>query len=559
MADSNSMEMASHAPPGAAVRKAALPRAVHPRLGRPVAGFSGRQQDLVALDRILASAGQLPAVVTGPAGIGKSALAEQYCWLNSARFAGIWWLRARSRDTLIADLLDIGGTLLSDLAQEPDAGKAAARVLALLAKPGEPGPAPAGDRSGGTRHRPWLLVYDDVEQLEEIEALLPQSCAQAAGAQVIVTTRAASWEGPAGTITLAALPPEAALVSLMGEAPLSEATDAAHVAGVLGQHPLALTLARATKHARGGDWAAYRADLEPLLAPATDAKENPAALGAAFALAMQLAESRCPDATRLMGLLSFWAPDEIPLALVSSEVMSGTELAAAAAALSDVGLLRLWPASGGTTSVSLPRAAQELMQAKLAEVGERDAGASLALDLLAGALKKAAAGSAPGNASENDLIPHIRAAAATAPASGDGAAVAARLLESAAIHHAERGLLEPAQACLRQRLAVLEASGGDTAALDETRRNLELVKAKIAEAARLAPPRPPRRLAAARKVAASGTDGAGTSDPSPEAGEPIPPPPLIGTVPPVATTGRTEGSGEPQRRAGFLSRLFGRG
>lgn len=553
------------------MRTAALPRLLHPRLGQPVAGFSGRQQDLIALDRILASVGQLPAVVTGPAGIGKSALVEQYCWLNSARFAGIWWLRARSRDTLIADLLVMGGALIPDLTTEPDAGKAAARVLAHLAKPGEPGPAPAGDRSGGTRQRPWLLVYDDVEKLDEIEALLPQSDALEAGAQVIVTTRAASWEGPAGTITLAALPPEAGLVSLMGDAPLSEATDAAHVAGALGQQPLALALARATKRARGVDWAAYRADLEPLLTPAADARETPPAAGAAFALAMQLAESRCPDATRLMGLLSFWAPDDIPLALVSSEVMSGTELAAAAAALTDVGLLRLWPASGGTTSASLPRAAQTLMQAKLAEVGERDAGASLALDLLAEALKKTSAGSGPGNAcvpdsvaapgmpSADTLMPHIRAAAAAAPASGDGAAVAARLLEAAAIHHAERGLLEPAQACLQQRLAVLEASGGDAAARDETRRNLELVKAKIAEAARLAPPRPPRKSPGARKAAEAATERAGTSGGTPRAGEPIPPPPLIGTVPPVAPTDAAHVAYQAPRRAGFLSRLFGRG
>jgi len=87
---------------------------LHPEI-RPTPCFTGRDQQLIALERALSggacAAITQPAVVHGLGGIGKSTLAREYASRASMEntYTGIWWLNAaKAQDTDIFDGIEQG-------------------------------------------------------------------------------------------------------------------------------------------------------------------------------------------------------------------------------------------------------------------------------------------------------------------------------------------------------------------------------------------------------------------------------------------------------------------
>jgi MinD-like ATPase involved in chromosome partitioning or flagellar assembly/tetratricopeptide (TPR) repeat protein len=136
-----------------------FPIAGHPQSGvdsavPSPAPFSGREEELARMrDRLLADAhGCTPYVVSGPAGVGKTSLVLEYLRFFGGDYDLIHWIPARTPELVRAELVKLAAKLpVTDRTDEP------AAVIRKLV----------------TATRPWLLVYDDAEDLEELRGLIP--------------------------------------------------------------------------------------------------------------------------------------------------------------------------------------------------------------------------------------------------------------------------------------------------------------------------------------------------------------------------------------------------
>lgn len=150
--------------PGAQRRSSGAPR-VADHLPRAPRGFVGRTAELRALER--AVVGEAPiALVTGPAGVGKTALVAQWAHAHPGAFPD--------------------GRLFVSL-EPASAGRGLQEVLRALGvdePPSEVADA-AGMFRGMTADRRMLLVIDGASSVEDVQALLPSG----AGCTTVVTSR----------------------------------------------------------------------------------------------------------------------------------------------------------------------------------------------------------------------------------------------------------------------------------------------------------------------------------------------------------------------------------
>lgn len=186
-------------------------------------GFTGHDGLLRALrEHFAAAAGQRPVrdLVTGPSGIGKSALAREFCHRFAGTYEIVWWLNAADRGGIERGLGLLAGSLgLPERADEPR------EVLAWLESPDAPR---------------WLLVYDDADDPAALEGLLPG----AGDGHVLLTCRAGELPGA----TAVAVPPLSAGESrelLAVAVPGLEPALADQVGQAMGRGPLAVSLAGA--------------------------------------------------------------------------------------------------------------------------------------------------------------------------------------------------------------------------------------------------------------------------------------------------------------------------
>ena len=135
--------------------------------------FIGRDSELQATRARMRTPGTRPSlhVIRGPAGIGKSQFAIEFCYRYAAEFDVIWWLRCTESATLLADLAALASALqlpAESTAATADPSSAATRVHKWLAA--NPG---------------WLVVFDDPSTLDAIRSFIP---ARGDG-HILVTTR----------------------------------------------------------------------------------------------------------------------------------------------------------------------------------------------------------------------------------------------------------------------------------------------------------------------------------------------------------------------------------
>jgi len=236
------------------------------------------------------------AAVKGLGGVGKSVLAKEYAWRNRARYQGVWWVRAEQRETLLDDLIELGSKSISGLKQVPERDKAARQTLDYLEQAGFA--------------KPWLIVYDNVEEPGHIETLTPRT-----GAHVLITTRWSDWGRIAAPVKVGVFPPDVAAKFLLDATGRTDRAAAAKLAAALGHLPLALDHAAAYIRRTGIDFATYEKLAADLLRKAPKGAAYDTPVFATFSLAIAKAAEACPQAELLMGVCAFLAPDRIPLDL----------------------------------------------------------------------------------------------------------------------------------------------------------------------------------------------------------------------------------------------------
>jgi hypothetical protein len=276
---------------------------LHPEI-RPVPGFTGREDLLDAIDRALWQKGGGAAALTnaqsaavhGLGGVGKSALAQQYAWRNRARYRGVWWLRAETEQTLLDDLIGLGSRLTPGLAEIPERDRAAQLALDAIEQTGP--------------ETPWLLVYDNAEKPTALGKLTPRS-----GAHRLITSRWPRWQGHAEALAVDVFPPEVAIDFLMYGTADPDRNAAARLAEALGYLPLALAHALAYCSECNVGFDDYRQRIAERLGD----DDNPVV--ATFGLAMERLTASRPEAETLMEIAAFLAPDRIPLAIITPDVI----------------------------------------------------------------------------------------------------------------------------------------------------------------------------------------------------------------------------------------------
>ncbi|MFE7274371.1 tetratricopeptide repeat protein [Streptomyces sp. NPDC057623] len=291
-----------------------------PLVGRPPGILRNREELRDALSTALAGPGGDAHVVHGMGGCGKTALAH-WLFTEAVRAHGRvgFWVNASERMSLRAGMLAVAG----------DRGAAAGELAA----------AAAGQRAAADlvwhyldhSAAPWLLVLDNADDPTVLEdgAWLRTS----PRGTVLVTTRHATsplWRGPGVTRHgLGLLPLDDAAQVLCDLAPdAGDLESARKVAERLGRLPLALTLAGShLAHQLLESWSMdeYDRKLDEESTSIVDggargygSGQSRQLVGRTWQLSLDaLTEQGLPEATTLLRLLSFLAPDPVPLSVLA--------------------------------------------------------------------------------------------------------------------------------------------------------------------------------------------------------------------------------------------------
>ncbi|MEU0556632.1 tetratricopeptide repeat protein [Dactylosporangium sp. NPDC006015] len=257
--------------------------------------FVGR--DLTQLSRRLPAAvgvvvGQ--ASVFGFGGIGKTELALRYALEHAGRYRQVCWVSAGTADKVRLGL----ATFARRLGPAGTLADAQAWAVGWL-------------RSNSN----WLLVLDDVEDVEDVAELLGDVAGRG---HVVVTTRRdpglARWASLGlAPLSLGVLDRPASVELLVALTGLPATAGAGRLAAQLGDLPLALEQAGAYIRQHDGltfeqYWSLLRGEL------ALDAYDNAAdpAAAAPLHLTLNAVRSRSVLADRVMRVLAWMAPDAVP-------------------------------------------------------------------------------------------------------------------------------------------------------------------------------------------------------------------------------------------------------
>jgi DNA-binding SARP family transcriptional activator/tetratricopeptide (TPR) repeat protein len=313
-----------------AAAPAAAPAAPPPeprQLPADVASFVGRAAELATLDALLADGRPPPvAVVTGSAGMGKTALALRWAHRNLDRFPdGQLYVNLRGHSV--------------DPALTP--AEALAQLLRGLGAPPEAIPLADGEQAGLYRslvaQRRLLVVLDNAASPAQVRPLLPGS----ATCTVLVTSRndlrGLTALGDAHRLTLDVLPEPDALALLdrvLGAGRVgAEPAAAAELVRLSARLPLALRIAAAQLSGRHNTFTGYTAELRAgnRLAALAVVGDEQAALRAAFELSYA---ALTPPGRRLFRLLGLVPGPDVTSA--AAAVLAGASPAEAAGWLDEL-------------------------------------------------------------------------------------------------------------------------------------------------------------------------------------------------------------------------------
>ncbi|MEW2507926.1 hypothetical protein AB0878_46435 [Amycolatopsis sp. NPDC047767] len=369
--------------------RSVLESALASRWGVPV-GLAHRdttvQRDalLSELAKHLKDADGLPAadgrvrtcVLVGPAGIGKTTLAQQYALHNAGEFDWIYQITAHADDDAAAGEHDVLREELEQFAvwlagrninihpgphrSLTDLGRAIAEALASCP-------------------RTWLLIVDNAATADMLTSLLP---AGGHGA-IVITSRNSAWHGSQPIVEVGELTPEQGRELVRRRLNGMDA-DPDHVEALcaeLGNLPLSLVTA--TSYLRS-----TREPLGPFLTGLADEGTRLAALGfprrlddyprnavAAVSLAVRrlsaLAHEEAKQAISVLQRAALVFPDRIPVKLLASDHW---DFARSVALLGEYSLLQRWQDDRQRDWVRVHRLIQDVVRAGLDQEPEhRDA------------------------------------------------------------------------------------------------------------------------------------------------------------------------------------------
>lgn len=299
--------------------------------------FVGRSEELEAMrDLFLATEGLCAWTLSGAAAMGKSEIAIEYAHRFTLDYDLQWWIPAENRRSVRDSLTE----LAAEMKLPPGVERPQAALDAL---------------ASGRTYTKWLLVYDDVDDVDALAGLLPVS----GTGHVIITTRAPTISSPAAVSEISTFQSKDCITLLCDQVPDLSAGDAERVAALVEYMPLGLRLAaawmresaalmRQQVQTRGGaaEWAAAefraRMDRQMVAQPAGQSwGSTPASLVATLGVVIEtLRENDIGRLVlRLSQLCAFLSADGVAVRLLRSPSM----LTALASVVTDRDALTLDP------------------------------------------------------------------------------------------------------------------------------------------------------------------------------------------------------------------------
>jgi tetratricopeptide (TPR) repeat protein len=274
--------------------------------------FLGREDLLVQVHRQL-HAGQTmalsqPPALSGLGGVGKTQVALEYAYRHAENYQAVFWVRADSRDALVAGFLEIAHTLHLPEQDERDQAVIVSAVKRWF-----------------LQHHDWLLILDNADEL----AFLPEFLPSPLRGHLLLTTRAHALGRLASRLEVEPLDRDTGLLLLLRragllalDAPLAQAeqTDwqaAVRLSEELGGLPLALDQAGAYLEETGCGLQQYldlyrhhRADL--LRRRGGVLTDHPDSVATTWALSFAQVEQESALGAELLRLCVWLYPEAIP-------------------------------------------------------------------------------------------------------------------------------------------------------------------------------------------------------------------------------------------------------
>jgi MinD-like ATPase involved in chromosome partitioning or flagellar assembly/tetratricopeptide (TPR) repeat protein len=255
--------------------------------------FTGRETDLRALREQLREHGRavvLPVALHGLGGVGKTQIALEYVHRFKSDYDLVWWLDCSQPQFIDAALIDLAASIQDDLEMPipvaVDVGEQADWVVRQLAQ--------------GKAVPRWLLVYDNAEDIDAVQRLLPEG-----GGHVLITSRNRAWSEQARALPIEVFTRAESVAHLHARVPSITGDEAERVAQILGDLPLAVALAGAWLAETGYAVSDYLAELQrqaPEALSVSQLADYPQPLSRAWDLSLNRLRDRSEAAMRLFEL-----------------------------------------------------------------------------------------------------------------------------------------------------------------------------------------------------------------------------------------------------------------
>ena len=278
--------------------------------------FTGREKELSDLTIVLQSErGHIPQALSGPGGVGKTQIAIEYIYRYRSSYQAVFWVQSNTREELITSFVAIARLLNLATKDVSNMDTLVANVKQWL-----------------TLHDDWLLILDNIEDLELLYEFMPLEIK----GHLLLTTPSQILGELALNIEIEPMMPEEGALLLLRCADLlarnttfenlstSKKTLALELFQELGGLPLALDQAGAyIQETQCGiadylhEYRQWRARL--LQRRGKLRKSHPESVTTTFLLSFERVKKSYPASANLLRLCAFLAPEAIPQELFTKD------------------------------------------------------------------------------------------------------------------------------------------------------------------------------------------------------------------------------------------------
>lgn len=266
--------------------------------------FTGRVSQLLELRHRLLSANVtavVPQALHGLGGVGKTQIAVEYAHRFRADYDVVWWLASDQPAMARAGLAELA--LQLNLPIGDSVTDSVHRVQDAL--------------NSGKPYRRWLLVFDNADAPEELVDLIPHG-----PGHVLVTSRNQAWARHAKALEVEVFTRDDSIALLRRTTNgMVRLEDADRVADKLGDLPLAIDQAGTWLAETGMSVDTYLQLLDTQLTSILTEGQPagyPATVAATWLVSLTRLAQQTPAAAKLLELCAFFAPEPIPLSLLTS-------------------------------------------------------------------------------------------------------------------------------------------------------------------------------------------------------------------------------------------------